>query len=129
MLDVIKTENLVGFEGDSKTRGNVTIDKNGNGTFDGKTETKMGAVYRVVQDMAIKTDTHGYLIRQNPTFRKPASVTIKGKVKVAIEKDNFYLLDDTGKEFKFRIMTKVLLEKEIDDEWLRIRLLFLLDRK
>jgi hypothetical protein len=39
--------------------------------------------------------------------KAPLNVTLNGKVKIAIEKQNAYILDDSGKEIKRPLVAKI----------------------
>lgn len=94
--------------GGSTTQGQIRDD----GTYSGTTTRSSWNHKRYV--FAIEGDDYIYIVSHVLSFRwsKEVQVTVNGTVKYAVEKNNFYLLDENGREFKLKIDKKILKEKK-----------------
>jgi len=109
VLDTERSRIFAGTVGSGDTTG--TTQSNGNyGTYQGRTNTSQRAVYRVYETFAIEGDTHIYIAQERLHWKwsKPASLTVNGPVKFAIEKRKLFVVDDDGKEHEMGIIKQVL---------------------
>jgi len=93
--------------GGSSTQGHVNAD----GTYTASTTPSSWRHQKYV--FVIQGDDMIYVVSHVLSFRwsKEVHLTVNGPVKYAVEKDNFYLLDEKDREFKMHIEKKILREK------------------
>lgn len=62
----------------------------------------------VVQGFAIEGNGYRYMVKCRIGKHGP-NVTVNGPIKYAMEKGNFYVLDEDGKQFEMTVMEKILM--------------------
>jgi len=94
--------------GGSTTQGRINPD----GTYSSSTTPATWNHKKYV--FVIEGDEYIYVVSHVLSWRwsKEAQVTINGPIKYAVEKKNFYLLDENNREFKMKIEKKILKEKK-----------------
>ncbi len=112
VLDSNRSRYFAGTVGNANTNGNISD----SGGYYGDTATSERAIYRVYQNFVIAGDQYVYLAQEHLKWRwsKPADLTVNGKVKYAVEKRKFYVIDDEGKEHEMEIVKKTLRIPESD---------------
>jgi hypothetical protein len=93
--------------GGSNTQGRINSD----GTYSSSTSNATWNHKKFV--FVIQGDEYTYVVSHVLSFRwsKEVHLTVNGPVKYAVEKDNFYLMDEKDREFKMKIEKKILREK------------------
>lgn len=94
--------------GGSTTQGQINPD----GTYSSSTTPATWKHKKYV--FVIEGDEYTYVVSHVLSWRwsKEVQVTVNGPIKYAIEKKDFYLLDENNREFKLRIEKKILKEKK-----------------
>jgi len=91
----------------SNTRGQIDPD----GTYRSSTSTTTASHKKFV--FVVQGDEMIYLVSHVLSWRwsKEIQLTVNGPVRYAVEKNDFYILDEKDREFKMKIEKKILREK------------------
>lgn len=91
----------------SNTRGQINPD----GTYSSSTSATTASYRKFI--FVVRGDDITYVVSHVLSWRwsKEIQLTVNGPVKYAVEKNDFYILDEKGREFKMKIEKKILREK------------------
>jgi hypothetical protein len=105
VLDSDRTSRYVGNVGNASATATTY-----GGTAEASGTSSSTAVYRVHQVYAIELGDRIYIAREVLRWRwsKPANLTVNAPIRVAIEKNKLYILDEDGKEHEATIQKKIL---------------------
>jgi len=94
--------------GGTNTQGHVNSD----GTYTAGTSQVSWEHEKFI--FTIRGDDMIYVVSHVISFRwsKKVELTVNGPVKYAVEKRDFYLVDENGREFKMKIEKKILIEEK-----------------